>query len=63
MLPARNLACGLASIWIVLRSWVMMENARGGDRYAMSFGLFFFTVFGLILPVAGIAWVLRTKDS
>ncbi len=28
----------------------------------MNFGFVFFALFGLILPIVGIVWVLRAKD-
>ncbi|TXM67548.1 hypothetical protein FV226_21725 [Methylobacterium sp. WL12] len=35
---------------------------NGGDRHSMNLGLLFFTLFGLIIPVVGIVWILRSKD-
>ena len=42
----------------------LSDNAgtNGGDRRSMNLGLLFFTLFGLIMPVVGIVWILRSKD-
>ncbi|WP_187277160.1 hypothetical protein [Methylobacterium sp. WL103] len=37
-------------------------GTNGGDRRSMNLGLLFFTLFGLIIPVVGIVWILRSKD-
>ena len=28
----------------------------------MNFGFLFFTLFGLIVPVVGVIWILRARD-
>lgn len=33
-----------------------------GNRRAMNFGFLFFTLFGLIVPVVGVIWILRARD-
>lgn len=38
-------------------------NLNNDGQSDMSFSLLFFMVFGLILPVVGIVWVLRARDT